>query len=235
MTHDFLPGTATHRGGRDTQEDAVLVGDELFAVADGIGGLHDGDVASRLALDTVGAVCAQDHSVSGLLNAGREANGAVWRQATANGENGTMGTTLTAVALASDGAAFVLHAGDSRLYRFRAGRLDQLTHDHTVVADMIRAGTLSEEEARIHPHRHVLTRALGVGPDLEMDHAEVPCQAGDRLVLCTDGLFKALSSDELNAVLSSKAEAQESADTLVAHAVDRAAEDNVTVLVIDVH
>jgi PPM family protein phosphatase len=234
VTYEFVAGVASHIGGRESQEDAVLVGDDLFAVADGIGGLQDGEVASRLALDTLDAACADDHSVSGLLSAGRDANSVVWQQAARNGGDATMGTTLTALAVTSDAAIAVLHAGDSRLYRFRGGHLDQLTHDHTVVADLIRAGELNEEEARVHPYRHVLTRALGVAPDLEMDYAAVQCQSGDRLVLCTDGLFKALSSDELSAVLGSRTEPQESADKLVASAVDHAAEDNVTVLVIDV-
>lgn len=235
MTHDVLTGTATHIGGRKSQQDAVLVSEDLFAVADGLGGLQRGEVASRLALDTFDAAYAADHSVSGLLNAGREANGAVWQQATADGGDATMGTTLAAVAMTSDAAAVVLHAGDSRLYHFRAGRLDQLTQDHTVVAGLIRAGELGEAEAETHPYRHVLTRALGIGPDLEMDHAGIPCQPGDRLVLCTDGLFKAVTDDEINTVLAAKGEPQEAADRMVASAVDRGAEDNVTVLVVDVH
>ena len=151
MTRELATGTATHIGGRDSQQDAVLVSEELFAVADGIGGLRDGEVASRLALDTLDASFAEDHSVSGFLNAGREANGAVWRQATNHGGDATMGTTLAAVAMTSDAAAVVLHAGDSRVYHFRAGRLDQITRDHTVVADLIRAGTLGNEEARRTP------------------------------------------------------------------------------------
>ena len=234
MARDFVTGTATHTGGRDTQQDAVLASGELFAVADGIGGLQDGEVASRLALETLDAAFAADNSVSGLLNACREANGAVWRQATADGGEAKMGTTLAAVAMTSDAAAVVLHAGDSRLYHFRAGRLDQLTHDHTVVAELIRTGQLSEEEAQNHPYRHVLTRALGVGPEVEVDYAGIPCQPDDRLVLCTDGLFKALSTDDLNAVLGAEGDPQESADRLVASAVERGAEDNVTALVIDV-
>jgi PPM family protein phosphatase len=234
MPFHFLTGTATDTGGRDTQQDAVLIGDDLFAVADGIGGLQDGDVASRLALDTLDASRAENHSISGLLSAGRAANSAVWRQATKKGGDATMGTTLTALAVTNDAAMVVLHAGDSRLYRFRRGRLDQLTHDHTVVADLIRAGELSEDEAHVHPYRHVLTRALGVAPELELDHAAVPCESGDRLVLCTDGLFKTLSSAEMKTVLTSKADSQESADSLVAGALDRTQGDNVTVLVIDV-
>lgn len=231
MTPTLVAGTATHIGGRATNQDAVLVSDALLAVADGIGGLQDGEVASRLALDTLDAAFAADCTVSGLLGAGREANRAVWRRA--NGQDATMGTTLVALAMTSDAAAIVLHVGDSRLYRFRSGRLEPLTHDHTVIAELLRAGELSEEEARTHPHRHVLTRAIGVGPEVDLDHAGVSCEPGDRLVLCSDGLFKALSPDDLKRVLASEGEPQPVADQLVAQAVERAAEDNVTAMVID--
>lgn len=232
MTHNFLTGAATHIGGRDSNQDAVLVSDGLFAVADGLGSLQDGEVASRLALDTLNAAFASDRSVSGLLNACGDANQAVWAQASTNGEDATMGTTLAAVAITSDVAVVVLHVGDSRLYRFRHGRLDQLTVDHTVIADLIRAGELNEEDAQTHPHRHVLTRALGVGPAVDIDHAGVSCEPGDRLVLCTDGLFKALSPDDLKAVLASEAEPQQSADKLVASAVERGAEDKFTAMIL---
>jgi protein phosphatase len=233
VTHTYVIGTATHIGGRDTNQDAVLVSDELFAVADGLGGLRDGEVASRLALDTLDAAFAADRSVSGLLTACRTANEAVWLQA--NGQDATMGTTLVALAMTSDAAMVVFHVGDSRLYRFRGGRLEQLTHDHTVIADLIRSGELSEEDAKTHPYRHVLTRAIGVIPDVDIDYAGLPSKPGDRLLLCTDGLFKALTPDELMVVLAAEAKPQQTADQLVTSAVAREAEDNVTVMIIDVH
>jgi serine/threonine protein phosphatase PrpC len=233
VTHTFVTGTATHIGGCETNEDAVLVSEGLFAVADGVGGLQDGEVASRLALDTLDAAFAADRTVSGLLDACQEANRAVWGQA--NGRDNIMGTTLAALAMTSDAAGIVLHAGDSRLYRLRHGRLEQLTHDHTVIADLIRAGELSEADARTHPHRFVLTRAIGVFPHVDVDHAGVSCEPGDRLLLCSDGLFKALAPDELKSVLASEVEPQRSADQLVTDAVARETEDNVTAMIIDVH
>jgi protein phosphatase len=232
VTHTFVSGMATNIGGRDTNEDAVLVSDGLFALADGLGGLQDGEVASRLALDTLDAAFNADRTLSGLLDACREANRSVWRQA--DGQDATMGTTLVALAITSDASAIVLHVGDSRLYRFRNGRLEQLTHDHTVIADLIRAGELSEEDAKTHPYRYVLTRAIGVIPDVDIDHAGVSCESGDRLMLCSDGLFKALTADELKVVLTSEVEPQRSADKLVTGAVERQAQDNVTAMVIDV-
>jgi protein phosphatase len=190
-------------------------------------------MASRLALDTLDVAFAADRTMSGLLDACQEANRAVWEQA--DGKDNVMGTTLAALAMTSDAAAIVLHAGDSRLYRHRHGRLEQLTHDHTIIADLLRAGELSEEDARTHPHRFVLTRAIGVFPNVDVDHAGVSCEPGDRLLLCSDGLFKTLAPDELKALLASEVEPQRSADQLVAIAVEREAEDNVTAMIIDVH
>jgi serine/threonine protein phosphatase PrpC len=148
MTHTFVTASATHIGGRDTNEDAVVVSDGLFAVADGIGGLQDGDVASRLALDTLDVPFAADRTVSGLLDACQEANRAVWGQA--NGQDNIMGTTLVDLAMTSDAAGIVLHAGDSRLYRLRNGRLEQLTHDHTIIADL-GSDWRAQRRGRSHP------------------------------------------------------------------------------------
>ncbi len=145
-----------------------------------------------------------------------------------------MGTTLVALALTSDASAIVLHVGDSRLYRFRNGRLEQLTHDHTVIADLIRAGKRAKRTGRRPPlpvRPHTSDRVI---PEVDIDHSGLSCEPGDRLMLCSDGLFKALSLNELKVVLASEAGAQASADQLVTSAVEREAEDNVTAMVIDV-
>lgn len=232
VKYDLVPGTATHQGGRDINQDAALAGDRLFAVADGIGAMDKGEVASQLAVETLTTAFAADRTASGLLKACREANQVVWRQAT--NENSAMGTTLAALAITSDTDAVVLHVGDSRLYRLRNTRLAKLTQDHTVVAELIRDGELGEQDARTHPHRNVLTRAVGAGPQVDADYAGVSCEPGDRLMLCTDGLFNALAPDELKDLLSAAADPQAAADTLVTAAVQRGADDNVTAMVVDV-
>ena len=232
MTGALTAATASHRGGREINQDAVLLGDGLFAVADGLGGHAQGEIASRLALDTLAAAFAADRSISGLLLACREANQVVWQRA--NRDEVTMGTTLVTVAVTTDTDAVAVHAGDSRLYRLRGGRLDRLTLDHTVTAESVRAGEIDEAQARVHPHRNVLTRAVGAGPDIDLDYAGVTRRSGDRLLLCTDGLFDALSADELKDVLTAGLPPQECADQLVARAVEHDAEDNVTAVVIDV-
>lgn len=232
MKYDLVAGTATHKGGRDANQDSALAGDRLYAVADGIGGLYHGEVASRLAVETLGTAFAADRTVSGLLKACRKANEVVWGQATA--EQSTMGTTLAAFAVTSDADAVVVHVGDSRLYRLRNRRLARLTDDHTVVAELIRDGELDADDATTHPQRHILTRAIGASPQVVADYAGVSCEPGDRLVLCTDGLFNALAPDEFKATLAAESEPRDTADALVATAVERGADDNVTAVVVDV-
>jgi PPM family protein phosphatase len=233
VPHDFSTGTATHIGGRDSNQDAVLISDKLFAIADGLGGLQNGDIASRLALDSLHSAFAGNYSISGLIGACRESNRAVWLKA--DGQEASIGTTLTALAITTDVAEVVVNVGDSRLYRMRHGRLVRLTEDHTVTAESIRVGELSEDDAHSHPFRNVLTRAIGVGPDVEVDYAGVSCESGDRFLLCTDGLFRALSPEEIKAGLDPETSPQQSADNLVGDAVEHGAEDNVTVMVIDSH
>jgi protein phosphatase len=200
-------------------------------VADGIGGLDNGEVASRTAIDALASAFAQAPTVSGLLTACRKANQAVLQQATGP-TAAAMGTTLTALAITTDTGALVVHVGDSRLYRLRGGRISQLTRDHTVTTDMMVAGELSEQDADTHPYQHVLTRAIGLGPDVEIDYAGVSLQSGDRFLLCTDGLFKVLPSDSLKAALG-EPDPHAAAERLIGGAVQHGAEDNVTALVID--
>ena len=226
-------GTATDAGARDTNEDQVLVAEGLFAVADGVGGLPAGEVASRLALDTLEAAFRSNFTTQGLTNACQEANRAVWLQGRASDDEEGMGTTLVVFAVTADAGPVVVHVGDSRLYRLRGGELDQLTLDHTVVSELVQAGQLSELDGEDHPHRHVLTRAIGVGPEVDLAVAGVSCQAGDRFLLCTDGVIKALSSTELEALLTTAPDSLQAATEVVNSARDSGAEDNATALVVD--
>jgi len=233
MTTAAQAGTATDAGTRDTNEDQVLVADGLFAVADGVGGLRGGEVASRLALDTIEAAFRSAPTIQGLRDACEEANRAVWRQSrVSHGEEG-MGTTLVALGITSDVGAVVVHVGDSRLYRLRDGQLDLLTQDHTVVAELVQAGQLTELEIEGHPHRHVLTRAVGVAPEVALDVARVSCEPGDRFLLCTDGVVKALSTIQLETLLTTASAAHQAAAEVVTGAIGRGADDNATALVVD--
>jgi protein phosphatase len=229
----FVAGSATDKGGREVNQDAVLICHDLFAVADGLGGHESGEVASRLALETLQSAYASNPSAEGLVDACQEANRMVWKHATAARQ--TMGTTLAAIGVTSDSDdAVVVHVGDSRVYRWREGELDQVTHDHSVIADLIRAGQLTEEEALTHPRRNVLTRALGVGPDVDVDITRIRFAPGDRFLLCTDGLFKELTPTDVQNGLYSTNEPEAAADDLVKSALRHDASDNVTALVVQV-
>lgn len=230
MDYTIRSGTATDRGERDTNEDRVLVAERLWAVADGIGGLPGGEVASHLALDSLGAAFDADPTMSGLAEACREANRSVWDRACGS-RDAAMGTTLTAVALTADAGPVVAHVGDSRLYRLGPD-LELVTADHTVVAEMVRAGRLSEEEAAYHPHRNVLTRAVGVAPEMEAEIFPLACSPGDRLLLCTDGVSGVLGPEALRSALGASADPRRVAAEVVALAVRNGATDNATALVL---
>lgn len=229
-------GAATDAGRtRAANEDAYLVAPPLFAVADGMGGHRGGEVASRLAVDTLrGRVADLATAADGALDeALREAGRAILR--TADGDAGLrgMGTTCTA-ALVRGRTARIAHVGDSRAYRWRSGRLVQLTEDHSVVALLVREGSLSPEEAAVHPARNVVFRALGMDPDTEVDAIEALLEADDRLLLCSDGLTNLVDDDAIATVLASVEGSQAAAERLVAMANAAGGTDNITVVVVDV-
>jgi len=222
---------------RAVNQDWLLTEGDLAAVADGMGGRSGGEVASRLAVDTLREAFAADPTATGLAEAVRRANAAVWAHAEAHPDLAGMGTTIAAVARVSEGGddrLAVVNVGDSRAYLLQDGRLTRLTADHSLVADLVRAGALSEDEARTHPERHVLTLAVGVGPDVEPHTVEAVPTPGDRLLLCSDGLFNELPDDEITAVLAAVADPAEAATRLVERANEAGGHDNITAVVLDV-
>ena len=225
-------GSATDRGSvRPTNQDAVLVDHGVFVVGDGTGA--GGEVASAVAVETLGAAYAADPTRRGLANASRHAARAVWRRAE-SGDQPPMGSTVAAVAVVSEDRLAAVNVGDSRVYRFSDGALHRLTRDHTLVEELVSAGELSAQQARGHPDRSILTRILGIGPDVEPDLVDVSYAAGDRLLLCTDGLFNELEDGEISEVLSGVPGAEAAAEELVRRATDGGASDNVSVVVVDV-
>ncbi len=218
---------------RDNNEDAVLCNERMVVVADGMGGHPGGEVASAVAVALVQAVFSG--KTLGELEAGvRAANRAIWDRAHGNSELEGMGTTICAAGLTEDGDLAVVNVGDSRAYLLRGGSMRQLTHDHSVTAELVGRGELTEEEALHHPYRGVLTRVLGVGPELEPESTAHPVVEGDRLVVCTDGLFNELPDDEIESVASGTKDVQGTADTLVELAISRSGRDNVSVVVAEV-
>ncbi|MDP3014716.1 MAG: protein phosphatase 2C domain-containing protein, partial [Candidatus Subteraquimicrobiales bacterium] len=175
---------------REINEDAYLAEDNLFAVADGLGGHQSGEVASFLAVKTLKETNEGLSETSPeilLTKCFEQANSAVFQSAFAEPEQFGMGTTLTCV-LISNRDAFIAHAGDSRAYLFRENTLKKLTQDHTLVAQMVREGRLSEEEMLRHPQRNILTKALGVDSKIEPDVISLKLKPKEKLLLCTDGL-----------------------------------------------
>jgi len=222
---------------RPTNQDRLLAEGDLVAVADGMGGHRGGEVASRLAVETLGEAFADDPTTAGLAEAVRRANTAVWEAAAADPALAGMGTTIAAVARVRDEGRerlAVVNVGDSRAYLFHDAHLTRLTSDHSLVAELVRSGELTEEDAREHPQRNILTRAVGVGPEVEPAVAVAEPAPGDRLLLCSDGLFNELADDEITSVLASVPDPALAADELVRLAKDHGGADNITVVVLDV-
>jgi PPM family protein phosphatase len=215
---------------RDGNEDAFLVDAPLFAVADGMGGHRGGEVASSLALETLEAVFALRQGTLG--DQVREANRAVFERSVNDRAVAGMGTTLTAILLEDDRLRLA-HVGDSRAYLVRQGDLRRLTEDHTLVHRMVLEGDLTAEEAELHPHRNILTRVLGVDPDLELDEDLVDLRPGDRILLCSDGLTGMLSEDRIARVLAEEPEPAGAVERLIRESNEAGGIDNITAVIVD--
>lgn len=217
---------------REHNEDSLIVAPPLYAVADGMGGHAAGEVASEIAVRTIADLAPSTVDTEALAQAVVSSNYAVVNAARAKGRAG-MGTTLTAAVIERERLA-IAQVGDSRAYLLHAGAMQQLTRDHSLMADMIEAGELTEEEAKTHPQRSVITRALGSDPDTEPDLYELNVSAGDRLLLCSDGLSSMLDDDEICKTLQRIRDPQRCASTLVNQAIAAGGHDNVTVIVVDI-
>ena len=223
-------GVATDIGRvRERNEDSVLADPPLFAVADGMGGHRGGAVASELALERVEELYKTGRASLGDMV--RSANRAVFERSMADRAVTGMGTTLTAVTVDEDGV-HLAHVGDSRAYLLRAGALRQLTDDHTLVNRMVQAGEITRGEADVHPHRNVLTRALGTEPDVDVDVEDIPVIDGDRVVLCSDGLTGMVPEPQIQAILETTPNPQDAADRLIKAANRAGGIDNITVVVL---
>jgi PPM family protein phosphatase len=234
----FRHGAATATGRvRLANEDSYLAQPPLYAVADGMGGHGAGELASALAIDALTA-CTQSLALSAdaVLATLDDANQAIVAATVARGETDGMGTTVTGLASIETGGGshmVVFNVGDSRVYRLASGRLDQITVDHTEVEELVLAGSLTRDQARTHPRRNIVTRALGSEPAPTPDHWLLPAMAGDRYLLCSDGLFTELTDDRILQLLTDQ-DPQGAATALVAAAEDAGGHDNITVIVVDV-
>ena len=224
-------GAATDIGQvREGNEDSYLVVEPLYAVADGMGGHRGGEVASSLALETVQGMF--ERREGSLAEQVAEANRAVFDRSQSDRKVSGMGTTLTA-AQVDGNRVHLVHVGDSRAYLLRGGELTQITEDHTLVHRMVMEGEISEEEAETHPHRSILTRALGVDQNIQVDEGDLEIAPGDRLLLCTDGLTGMVPEGEIREILLESLDPQEAVDKLVKVANRAGGIDNITALILD--
>ena len=218
---------------RDHNEDSLVVTPPLFAVADGMGGHAAGEVASEIAVRVLSELAPEHPDVEALGRAIEEANRAVIQAAREGRGRQGMGTTMTAAMLEGE-RLVIAQVGDSRAYLLHQGKLQQLTRDHSLMADMIEAGQLTPEEARTHPQRSVITRALGSDAHLHPDIYEINVETGDRLLICSDGLSGMIFDDQIENTLRRVQDPQRCASQLVNAAIAAGGHDNVTVIVADV-
>ena len=218
---------------RGHNEDSFLLQAPLFVVSDGMGGHAAGEVASSIAVETVGreAPATADDVLLGA--AVESANRNVIEAAEQGIGKPGMGCTATAVIIEKNLLA-VAHVGDSRAYVLREGTLVRITHDHSYVEELVDSGQITADEARTHPSRSIITRALGSDPDMYADHFSLEVNDGDRIILCSDGLSSMVPDSEIESLAVSSATPKQAADNLVAAALTAGGADNVTVVVVDI-
>ena len=218
---------------RKQNEDMAWFDESLgvFAVADGMGGHLAGEVASRLAIEAVKTM-ARGHAQAGitpLREAVVDANERIMEHAKTHPECSGMGTTLS-VLWRGGNYVYIAHVGDSRIYRLRGKRLEQITQDHSLVEELVRAGIITQEEARVHPRRNIITRALGTGDDATPDLLAADTRKGDVWLLCTDGLNSMLTDQQIERRLNGFGLAR-TADALIGDALEAGGYDNVTLVI----
>jgi protein phosphatase len=227
-------GTDTGRRRRHN-EDAYVCDPPLFAIADGMGGAQAGEVASGLAAAALterrNGVGSGERCVSELI---QEANRRVHERASTDAATMGMGTTITVALVEPDGRVVFGHVGDSRAYLLRESRLEQLTDDHTLVAELVRRGELSPSDAEVHPQRSVITRALGTDPDVDIDTFALAGQPGDVVLLCSDGLSSMVPAAAIEQLLHQHRGDLQTAGKALIHAANRGGgEDNITTVLFE--
>ncbi len=232
----------THVGlRRESNQDRFLIRERgadhlLVAVADGMGGVAGGEVASRLGLEVFEASLVEEGGRGEMIRqAAVAADNAIMGESAARPDLAGMGTTLVAIEARADGSITWLNIGDSRIYRARGESLEQVSHDHSLVADLVRAGEITPEEAENHPRRNVLTMALGADKSLDPEIAGLETEPGDRFLLCSDGLHGMIPDRDITRILTADWDINARCDSLVEAALDAGGKDNVTVLILERH
>lgn len=232
---DFAAITDKGKSRKDN-EDFFTASRNLFIVADGMGGHKAGDVASKLAVQTIAklyrSVKPEADRQKVIERLFKEANMAVMERASRISSEQGMGTTLTLMLIHTDKAYFG-HIGDSRAYLFRNNKLNQLTSDHSLVADMVQDGRITEEEARAHPYRNVITKALGSEEKIKPDIFSIDVNPGDRILICSDGLTSMVDDSNIQTTLQGSENLKAICSALVKKANDNGGSDNITAIIVN--
>ena len=222
---------------RQQNEDAFHAEENLYIVADGMGGHNAGEVASALAVSTVRSGARMGiHTADQFRELVQQANTAIYTASLDDSTQSGMGTTLTAAAIVpgEEPRILIANVGDSRTYLFRSGALTRLSIDHSYVQELVNEGIITPEEARVHPRRNIVTRAMGIDRSVQVDVFSHLVRTGDRLVLCSDGLVDEVADIDIARVLTEHTDPQETAEALVLVANANGGRDNTTVIVLDI-
>ena len=223
---------------RKENEDAFCIEKDLglLAIADGMGGHASGEVASKMAIEILrDSLRKEGEPLPDRLNSGAKlANKTIYQASHSQSHLNGMGTTLTAVQLDGNRLS-IAHVGDSRVYLIRGGVIEQITDDHTIVSEQVARGMMTREEAARSDMRNILSRALGIAPEVEVDIEVLTVSEGDQFVLCSDGLSELISDDEILLEVQSSKKPEIVCDELVNLAIQRGGEDNITVIVAYLH
>jgi PPM family protein phosphatase len=220
---------------RRQNEDAFVVRPPLFAIADGMGGARAGEIASALAAGALNESDTQSGGEGRVIALVQEANRRVHERASSDPATSGMGTTMTVALVEPNGDITFGHVGDSRAYVLRGDTLEQLTDDHSLVAELVRRGELSASDAEIHPQRSVITRALGTDPDVDVDTFTVHPEAGDVYLLCSDGLSDMVAGDAIEEMIrANRGDLDATAKALVRAANRGGGDDNITAVLFEI-
>ena len=226
-------GAVTHVGQvRTGNEDSLLADNNVFMVADGMGGHNAGEVASLMAVEQLREAAGSIIAETDLVQALEQANEVIYAESMTNHLHHGMGTTLAAMVVLENNTLVVAHVGDSRVYMWNEGALSRLSKDHSYVQELVDEGIVSIEEARTHPRRNIVTRALGIDADVEVEANTFPVTVGAWYVLCSDGLVDEISDADIAKVLERCTSPHEAAQALVDAANAAGGRDNITVIVV---
>ena len=223
---------------RTNNEDAIYVNEQknLYVVADGMGGCNAGEVASNTAISIFVEAMEKTENeeiLDRMMFATRACNQIVYQKAKNNIEYTDMGTTLVAACIEKE-KVFIIYVGDSRAYRFRDNELCQITTDHSYVMELVKIGSITKEEAEVHPKKNIITRAIGVREDVEPDIVIADIKEGDKILLCTDGLSNMVSNKEMEKILTTECSTEEKVKKLVLLANHKGGLDNISLILIEI-